>query len=68
MPRCARNSSEARTFGAAGVAAQREDRRVLEQQQRVADEVLLASRDDLLLDGEAFRVGNSAEMEEINEH
>ena len=43
--------------GAVGVAAKREDGRMLEQQQRVADEVLLARGDDLLLDGEAFGIG-----------
>ena len=55
-------------IGAMRVAAKREHRRMLQQQQRVADEVLLARSDDLLLDGEAFRVGDAAEMEEIDVH
>ena len=41
---------------------------MLQQQQRVADEVLLARSDNLLLDGERLRVRNSAEMEKIDVH
>ena len=39
---------------AVSIAAQREHRRMLEQQQRVADQVLLARGDDLLLDRQAL--------------
>jgi hypothetical protein len=41
---------------------------VLEQEERVADKVLLARFYDALLDGEAFGVGNAAELEEVDVH
>ena len=54
--------------GAAGVAAQGKDWGMFEQQERIADEVLLTCGDDLLLDSEAFGVGNTAEMEKVYVH
>jgi hypothetical protein len=54
--------------GAVGVAAEGEDGRMLQHEESVADEVLLASGDDLLLDGESFAVGDAAEMEKIDVH
>ena len=47
------------------VAAEGEDGEVLEQQQRVADEALLARIDDATLDGEAVGVGDAPELEEV---
>ena len=54
--------------GAVGVAAQRKHRRMLEQQQHVADAVLLAQRDQLLLQAKGFSVGDAAEIEVLNHH
>lgn len=50
------------------VAAEGEDGRVLEEEECVADKVLLASVDDPLLDGEAFGVRDAAELEEVDVH
>jgi len=50
------------------VAAEGENRRMLQQEERVADEILLARRDDALLDGERFGIRNASEMEEIDVH
>ena len=54
--------------GAGGVAAEGEDGRVLEEEERVADFAGLARGDDALLDGEAFGVGDAAELEEMDVH
>ena len=48
------------------VAAQRKHRRMLQQQQRIADQVLLPRSNHLLLDRKRLRVGNTAEMEQMN--
>ena len=55
-------------IGAMRVTAQGENRRVLEHQERVADDASLAGGNDPLLDREGLRVGNAAEMEEVYEH
>jgi len=54
--------------GARCVAAQRNHRRMLQQQKRVADQVLLARRDDALLDTERFSVGHATEREHVKQH
>jgi hypothetical protein len=41
---------------------------MLQQEQRVVDKVLLPCRDDLLLDGYTFGIGNATEMDEVNMH
>src|SRR6266851_612441 len=41
---------------------------MLEEEEGVADEVLLAGGDDLLLNRKSFSVGYAAEMEEVDEH
>jgi hypothetical protein len=41
---------------------------MLQQQERVANEVLLARRDDAPLDFQRFSVGHAAEREEMDEH
>ena len=52
--------------GAGRVAAEGDDGRMLQQQQRVADEACLARGNHAGLDGEAFGVRNAAEMEEVD--
>ena len=54
--------------GAGGVAAEGEDRRVLEEEERVADGAGFARGDDLSLDAQAFGVGDAAELEEVDVH
>ena len=51
-----------------GIATKRDDGRVLQQQERVANRVLLPRRDYSLLRFHRLSVGNTAEMEEIHEH
>ena len=48
--------------GASGVAAEGEDGRVLEEEERVADGTCLACCDDLVLNAQAFCVGDAAEL------
>jgi hypothetical protein len=48
--------------GAMGIAAERQHRRMLQQEQRVADKILLPCCDDPLLDGYGFGIGNATEM------
>jgi hypothetical protein len=55
-------------IGAAGVAAEGEDRRVFEEEERVADGSRFACGYDLGLDAEAFGVGDAAELEEVDVH
>ena len=52
--------------GAAGVAAQREHGRVLEQQKHVADAALLAQSDQLFLQAQRFGVVHAAEIERLD--
>ena len=52
--------------GAVGVAAQSQHRRMLEQEQHVSDAVLLAQRDQLLLQAQGFGVVNAAEIEVVD--
>jgi hypothetical protein len=52
--------------GAAGVAAERQDRRVFKQNQRIADQASLTRSDHLSLDPQAFSVGDAAELEEVD--
>ncbi len=54
--------------GTAGIAAESEDWGVFKQEEGVADEILFARDDYLLLDGEAFRERDAAEMKEMDEH
>ena len=54
--------------GARGVASHGEDRRVFEQNERVADAVLVARFDELLLDVESGGVVDTAEMDEVEDH
>ena len=49
--------------GVRRVAPQRNHRRMLQQQERVTDEVLLARRDDALLNFQRFSVRHAAERE-----
>jgi hypothetical protein len=55
-------------IGAMGIAPKREHRRMLQQKQRIAYEILLASGDDLLLDSESFAVGKPAESDKVDVH
>jgi hypothetical protein len=41
---------------------------MFQQKERVADEILFARRNDMLLDGESFRVRNTPESEKVNMH
>jgi hypothetical protein len=41
---------------------------MLQQEQRVADKLLLPHSNDLLLDSHCFRVGDPTEMEEVDVH
>jgi len=43
-------------------AAERDDRWVFEQEQRIRDTVGLAQRDEFVLEGQGFSVGNAAEV------
>ena len=54
--------------GTMRITAKREDGRVFEQEERVADKILLTRRDDSLLDGEGFRVRDATETEEVDVH
>jgi hypothetical protein len=54
--------------GAVGVAAERQNGRVLQHQKRVTNQILLSRRDDLLLDGESLAVWDATEIEEIDVH
>ncbi len=54
--------------GAGGVPAEGKDGGVLEEDERVADEVGFAGGDDFGLDAEAFVVGDAARLEEVNVH
>ena len=54
--------------GAGGVAAEGEDRRVFEEEERVADGSRFARGYDIGLDAEAFGVGDAAELEEVDVH
>lgn len=54
--------------GTCGVSTEGEDRGMLEEQEGVADLIRLAGGDDSLLDGEAFGIGNAAELEEMDDH
>ena len=54
--------------GAGGVAAESEDGRVFEEEERVADGSRFARCYDLGLDTEAFGVGDAAELEEMHVH
>jgi len=53
--------------GARAVAAQRQHRRMLHQQQRVADSTGLARSHNLILNAQAFRIGNAPELEEMDD-
>ena len=50
------------------IAAERQHGRMLQQEQCVADKLLLPCGDDLLLDGHRFRIGDATEMEEVDVH
>jgi hypothetical protein len=50
-----------------GVPAKRNDRRVLKQKERIADQAALPRSDHALLNPQRLRVGNAAEMEKMNE-
>ena len=50
------------------IATERQDRRMLQQEQRVADMILLSRGDDLFLNGHGFRVWDATEMKKINVH
>jgi hypothetical protein len=54
--------------GAMRVAPQRQHRRMFEQQQRDANEILHPCRNHPLLEVETFRISNAAEMEEVDKH
>ena len=54
--------------GARGVAAKREDGRVLEQQECVCDEAGFARGDNFSLEAKAFGVAYAAEMKEVEMH
>ena len=53
---------------ARGVAAERENGRMLHEEQRVADSAGLARGDDLVLKAQTFGVGNAAELEQVEMH
>jgi hypothetical protein len=54
--------------GAMRVSSQGEHRWVFQKEKRIVDKVLLASRDDLLLDGEGLRIGDASESEKVYVH
>ena len=54
--------------GAGAVAAEGENGWVLEEEERVANAVGLARGDDVVHCADAFGVGDSAELEEVNVH
>ena len=54
--------------GAGGVAAEREDGRVLEEEESVANLLGHARGHDLRLDAQAFDVRDAAELEEVDVH
>ena len=41
---------------------------MFEEKEGVADEPLFASRDNLFLEGQTLRIGDPAEMEEVDVH
>ena len=50
------------------IAAERQHGRMLQQEQCVTDKLLLPCRDDLLLDGHRFPIGDTTEIEEVDVH
>ncbi len=54
--------------GAMRIAAEGQHGRMFQQEQRVANKLLLPCSDDLLLDGHGFRIRDAAEMEEVDVH
>lgn len=54
--------------GMAGVAAEREDGRVLQEKKRVANAPLLAGFDDTPLNLKRLRERDAAEMEKVDQH
>ncbi len=57
-----------KNVGAAGVAAERQHRRMLQQEEGVADAVLVACFDEQPLQFQTFGVRNPAELEKIENH
>jgi hypothetical protein len=51
-----------------GISSQRQHRRMLQQQQHVTDPLLLAQRYQRLLKLKRFRISNTAEMEQMQQH
>ena len=67
-PRWARNPSLASTLARSELRPQRQNRRMFQQQQSVADPTGMARFDDLLLQSERRSVVDAAEMDEVEDH